>query len=165
MAYNLIDTAYAATVQTEPQALLDAVAATFLAVLGPRGLQHSYSLPQEQVAPTETSGPWMQHFITGDPIQIADLDGCMMEEVYTIESYLFVTPLQQTRAAAFGATWPWLRPMIWALSANRTLGGVVREIRPISVVARGSMSYGGGAWTGLILTSHLWLYYDVLQGS
>jgi hypothetical protein len=132
-------------------------------VLEYQGLQpaYSHSLPPEQVPLDQYSGPVAVHIGGAAPIPIEVQDSCTIRLQYTVRSYYFVAPIQAERAAAWEDVQAWLLPILRAQLDNQSLGGYVERCLPVQAEWVGEMDYGSTTYTGLIITSHLWINYDV----
>jgi hypothetical protein len=95
------------------------------------------------------------------PIPIEVYDSCTVRLQYTVHSYYFVAPIQAERAAAWEDVQAWLLPILRAQLDNQSLGGYVERCLPVQAEWVGEMDYGSTTYTGLIITSHLWINYDV----
>lgn len=167
LPYTLIE-GYDATQDVPIAAALDHLAAMIGVVLAYRGLnpRYSHSLPPEQVPLDPDSGPVAVHLAGAQPTTFTVYDSCIVEALYLVKSYYFITPLQDARADAWAKTMDWLVPICRAMFANQTLGGTVERIVPIDAQFVGEMEYGSldaqdpALFTGLVITSHLYINYE-----
>lgn len=166
LQFNLIE-GYDADLDVTLAEAIAALAAMIGRTLEYRGLdpRYSHSLPPEQVPLDTESGPAAVHLPSGArPVDIAVYDSCLVRLTYTVRSYYFIAPIQEDRAAAWGATEDWLIPILRAQFANQTLGGICERCVPTAAEWVGEMAYGESVYTGLVITSALYINYEWPQG-